>query len=261
MSRRRARTLRPPAPVDAPCPRRSLCWRRAPSQERGRFQAEPASQRRDWCLRKPPSSRRPQPPRHSWPQRGPRPGSTQPQWGAHPAPGGSGTLGLRRIPSPRWGLCPGRVASRLSLCRCAVPPASLSSRHLWLPPRLLSSCLLSSQCLWLLPCLLSSSLQASSSCVSSPRLLCCPQDRGLGWGLTWHPHNTLIPGPDSWEASDASRSPLTPEALFPGLALGLWPHPHSPGSRREQRTSLLPLPCGCWGEPGPWGLQAACPPA
>ena len=201
---------------------------------------------------KPPSSRRPQPPRHSWPQaglwpqRGPRPGSTQPQWGAHPAPGGSVMLGLRRIPSPRWGLCPGHVASRPSLCRCAVPPASLSSRHLWLPPRLLSSCLLSSQCLWLPPCLLSSSLQASPSCASSPRLLCRPQDRGLGWGLTWHPHNTLIPGPDSWEASDASRSPLIQEALFPGLALGLWPYPHSPGSRREQRTSLLPLPCGCW---------------
>ena len=34
------------------------------------------------------------------------------------------------------------------------------------------------------PVMLSSSLQASPICVSPPCLLCCPQDRGLGWGLT-----------------------------------------------------------------------------
>ncbi|MXQ99691.1 hypothetical protein E5288_WYG015784 [Bos mutus] len=73
-------------------------------------------------------------------------------------------------------------------------------------------------------------LQVGPSCVSPPCLLCCPQDRGLGWDLTWHPHHTLIPGPDSRKASDASGShaPAPPlEALSTGLALGLWLHPHS----------------------------------
>ena len=58
----------------------------------------------------------------------------QPQQSAHPAPGSSRALGLRRSLSLRRGLCPGMVASRLSLCRCAVPHASLSSRHFWWPP-------------------------------------------------------------------------------------------------------------------------------
>ena len=101
-----------------------------------------------------------------WPQCGPRTGSTQPQQSARPAPGGSGALGLRRSPSLRRGLCPRLAASRLSLCRCTVPPTSLSSRHLWRPPCLLSSHLLSSPCLWLPPFSLSSSLQARPSSVS-----------------------------------------------------------------------------------------------
>ena len=73
LSQKQAWTLRPPAPVNAPCPRRSLCWRRELSQERGKFQTKPATRRRDWCLRKPPSSRRPQSPRYSQPQAGPWP--------------------------------------------------------------------------------------------------------------------------------------------------------------------------------------------
>ena len=245
MSWKRAWTLRPPVPVNAPCPRRSLCWRREPSQERGQFQTKPASQRRDWCLRKPLSSRRPRAPRHSrpqagpWPQRVPWPGSTQPQRSARPAPGGSGVLGvlgLRWSLSPWRGLCPGLAASRPSLCRCAVPPASLSS---W--------------CLWLPPCLLSSSLQASPSCVSSPCLLCCPQDRGLGCGLTWHPHHTLIPDPDSREASDACRRPppRKPCPLAWPWACGCTPTAEAVGGSR----GLACCHRGCWGEPACGGSR------
>ena len=108
LSRKRAWTLRPPAPVNAPCPT-SLCWRRAPSQERGRFQTKPASRPREWCLRKPPSSRRPRPPRRSrpqagpWPQRGPRPGCTQPR---RSTPGGQQGAGPEKEPESSAGPLP-----------------------------------------------------------------------------------------------------------------------------------------------------------
>ena len=121
-SSRLLRTLEPEArldpetaaPVNVPCPRRSLCWRREPSQGRERFQTKPASRRREWCLRKPPSSRRPRPPRRSRPQagprpqRGPRPGFTQPQRSACPARGAAGCWAregarvLGRASAPGW---------------------------------------------------------------------------------------------------------------------------------------------------------------
>ncbi|XP_069433820.1 caldesmon-like isoform X3 [Ovis canadensis] len=120
--------------------------------------------------------------------------------------------------------------------------ASLSSWHLWRPPCLLSSHLLSSRCLWLPPFLLSSSLQAGPSSVSPPCLLCCPQDRGLGWGLTWQPHHTLTPGPDSREASDASRSSPIPGSPvhWPG------PGPVPPQPRQQAGAEDRPAATAPW---------------
>ncbi|XDA70804.1 hypothetical protein R6Z07F_001168 [Ovis aries] len=188
--------MRPSTPVNAPCPRRSLCWRRELTQERGQFQAKPATWRRDRCLRKSPFEKTPFP--EMQPALGRAMASVQrgtgPEMEHESSPG----------PLPRAG---GLLPLTLQVCgapHLPVLPASLaaspSSWHLWQPPCLLSSHLLSSWCLWLPPFLLSSFLQAGPSCVSPPCLLC--RDRGLGWGLTWHPHHTLIPGPDSMEASD-----------------------------------------------------------
>lgn len=178
------------------------------------------------------------------------------------SPGGQRGTGPEKEPessagplSRDGGLPPVTLQVRSAPCLPVLPAsleASPSCWHLWRPPCLLSSHLLSSWHLWLPAFLLSSPFQVGSSCVSPPCLLCCPQDRGLGWDLTWHPHHTLIPGPDSRKASDASGRPPPPhpppsslEALSTGLALGLWLHPHSRGSTQVQRTGLLPLPRSC----------------
>uniref|UniRef100_A0A8B9X3B3 Uncharacterized protein n=1 Tax=Bos mutus grunniens TaxID=30521 RepID=A0A8B9X3B3_BOSMU len=89
--------------------RRSLCWRTELSQERGQFQTKPATWRRDQCLRKPPSSRRPQFLRCSWPQAGPWPQCGPRDW-EHSAsaeclssPGGQHGTGPEKEPKSSGG--------------------------------------------------------------------------------------------------------------------------------------------------------------
>ena len=125
LSWKRAWIPRPPAPVNAPCPR-SLCWRRAPSQERGRFQTKPASRRREWCPRKPRSSRRPGPRDAA----GPRPECTQPR---RSAPGGQQGPGPEEPessagPLPRaGGLPPVTLQVRAPSTDAEVPSPTLAS--------------------------------------------------------------------------------------------------------------------------------------
>ena len=149
LSQKQAWTLRPPAPVNAPCSRRSLCWRTELSQERGQFQTKPATWRRDQCLRKPPSSRRPQFLRCSWPQAGPWPQCGPRDW-EHSAsaeclssPGGQHGTGPEKEPKSSGGPLsqPGGLLPITLQVRGAphfpVLPASLeaspSSCHFWRP--------------------------------------------------------------------------------------------------------------------------------
>ena len=125
LSWKRAWIPRPPAPVNAPCPR-SLCWRRAASQERGWFQTKPASRRREWCPRKPRSSRRPGPRDAA----GPRPECTQPR---RSAPGGQQGPGPEEPessagPLPRaGGLPPVTLQVRAPSTDAEVPSPTLAS--------------------------------------------------------------------------------------------------------------------------------------